>query len=50
MKRRSVTNIAKKNTTTSRKIDDGIMSGNYDVIIIFSIYGQFEAIQKSDSG
>ena len=26
------------------------MSENCDVIVIFLIYGQFEAIQKSDSG
>ena len=26
------------------------MSGNYDVIIILSTYGQFEAIRKPDSG
>ena len=30
--------------------DDDIMSGNYDAIAIFPIYGQFGAIWKPDSG
>ena len=31
-------------------VDDDVMSENCDVIIIFLIYGQFEAIWKPDSG
>ena len=31
-------------------IDDGVMSANCDVIVIFPIYGQFGAIWKPDSG
>ena len=36
-----VTKLAKKNKTTSKKIDDDIMSENCDVIVIFPIHGQF---------
>ena len=39
-----------KNTSDSKKIDDYVMSANCDVIVIFSIYGKFWAIQKPDSG
>ena len=46
MKLRSVTKHDKRNKPTSKKI----MSANYDVIFIFPIYGQFEAIRKPDSG
>ena len=34
----------------SNKFGDDLMSGNCDVIVIFSIYGQFRAIPKPDSG
>ena len=33
-----------------KKIDDDIMSANFNVIVIFSIYGQFLAIQEPNSG
>ena len=36
--------------TTSKKIDDDVISANSDVIVYFSIYGQFAAIRKADSG
>ena len=49
MKLGPVTKPNKKNKTTSKKIDDGIISENYDVTVIFLIYGQFEAIRKPDS-
>ena len=39
-----------RNKTTSEKVDDDVMSTNYDVIVIFPIYGQFGAIRKPDSG
>ena len=42
MKLGPVTKIGKRNKTTS--------SQKIDVIAIFSIYGQFEAIRKLDSG
>ena len=50
MKLGPVTKPDKRNKTTSRKIDDDIMSENCDVIFIFPIYGQFGAIRKPDSG
>ena len=31
------------------KIDDDVMSGHCDVIVICPIYGQFEAIQRLES-
>ena len=45
-----VTKLDKRNTATSKKIDSDAMSENCDVIVFFQIYGQFEAIQKSDCG
>ena len=44
-----VTELDKKNKLTSKKIDDDFMSANCDVIVIFSIYGQFGVIKKFDS-
>ena len=35
---------------TLKKIDDDVISINYDVILIFPIYGQFGVIWKPDSG
>ena len=34
----------------SKKVEDDVMSGNCDVIVIFPIYVQFGAIQKPDKG
>ena len=48
MKLGPVPKIDKRNTATS--IDDDILSENCDVIIIYSIYGQFGAIRKPDFG
>ena len=42
--------IDKRNKTTSKKIDVDLMSENYDVIVIFRIFGQFGAIRRPDSG
>ena len=50
MKAGLVTKLYKRNKTTSKKFDDNVMSANCDVIVIFSIYGQFRAIWKPDSG
>ena len=50
MKLGTVTKLDKRNKTMSKKIEDGIMSENYDVILIFLIFGQFGAIRKLDSG
>ena len=44
------TKFDKRNKTTLKRFDDDLMSANYDVIIIFPIYGQFGAIWKPDSG
>ena len=46
MKLGPVTKIENKNKTTLKKIDDNAMSTNYDVIVIFSIYGRFGVIRK----
>ena len=39
-----------RNKTTSKKFVDDVISENCDVIAIFSICDQFEAIWKPDSG
>ena len=44
------TKLDKRNLATSKNFDDGAMSRNCDVIVVFPIYGQFLAIQKPDSG
>ena len=44
MKLGSVTKLDKRNKTPSKYFDDGVMLQNYDVIVIFPIYGQFRAI------
>ena len=45
-----VTKFDKRNTSTSKNIDDNVMSTNCDVIVFFPIYGQFWTIRKPDSG
>ena len=45
-----VTKPDKRNKIKSKKFDDDVNSENFDVIAIFSIYGQFRAIWKLDSG
>ena len=50
MKLGPVTKLDKKNKTTSKKFDNDVMPKNCDVIATFSIYGQFGAIWKPDSG
>ena len=49
MKLGAVTKLDKRNKTPLTKCDDDVMSTNCDVIVIFLIYGQFEAIRKPDS-
>ena len=39
----------KRNKTTSKNIDDSVMSKNCDAIAIFPIFDQFGAIWKPDS-
>ena len=50
MKLGLVTKLDKRNTATSKKFDDEVMSENCDVIVFFSIYGQFAAIWEHDTG
>ena len=38
--------VPKLDKRRQKKFDDDIMSANYDVIVIFPIYGQFRAIRK----
>ena len=49
MKLGPVTKLDKKNKTTSKKCDVDVLSENYDVIVIFGIFGQFGAIRRPDS-
>ena len=49
MKLGTVAKLDKRNTTTSKKLDDDIMLTNSGVIVFFPIYGQFAAIRKPDS-
>ena len=44
-----VTKLDRRNKTMSKKIDNDVMLKNCDIILIFSIYGQFGAIRKPDS-
>ena len=50
IKLKPVTKPDKRNKITSKKFDDDVNSENFDAIAIFSIYGQFRAICKLDSG
>ena len=49
MKLGLVTKRDKRNKTISKKLEDGVMSTNYDVILILPIYGKFGAIRKPNS-
>ena len=50
MKLGAETKLDKRNKTTSKKFANNVMSGNFDVIVIFLFYGQLGAIQKPDAG
>ena len=50
MKPVPLTRHDKRNKITSKKIDDDVIWANCDVTAIFSIYGQFGAIWRLDSG
>ena len=50
MKLGPVTELDKKNKTTSKEFGDEVMSKNCDVIVIFRIFGQFGAVWRPDSG
>ena len=49
MKLRPVTRLYKRNKTTSKTFVNDAMSEDFDVIVIFSIYGHFGAVWKQDS-
>ena len=49
MKLAQVIKPDKRNKTTSKKVNDDIMSENCDAIAIFPIYDHFGAIWKPDS-
>ena len=44
-----VAKLDKSNKATSKIFDDDVISANFNVIIIFTIYGQFGAYRKLDS-
>ena len=50
MKLGPVPKLDKRNKTTSKKLDDDVMPGNCDVIVIFRVFGQFGAVRRPDSG
>ena len=50
MKHGPATKLDDRNKTMSKKFDNDAMSANFDVIVIFPIYGQFGAIWKPESG
>ena len=49
MKLGPVTNLDKRNKTTSKRFNDDVILNNCDELLFFPIYGQFGAIRKSDS-
>ena len=50
MKLGPVTKLGKSNTAALKNLDDDVMSANCEVIVFFSIYCQFAAIPKRNSG
>ena len=50
MKLGLVTKSDKRNKTTSKNVDDDVMSENCDAIVIFLIFSPFGAVQRPDSG
>ena len=49
MKLGPVTKLDKRKKTTSKKLDDDVMTLNCYAIVIFPIFGQFGAIRKPDA-
>ena len=49
MKIGPVTKLDKRNKTTPKKFEGGVMSDYCDAIVIFPIFGQFGAIRRADS-
>ena len=50
MKHGPVTKLDKRNMATSKKFDGDVLSANFDVIVIFPIYGQSGAIRRPHAG
>ena len=50
MKLEPVTRRDKRNKRTSKTFGVDVMSENYDVIVVFWIFGQFGAVQRPDYG
>ena len=50
MKLGAVPKLDRRNKAMSKKFDHDVMSENCDVIVILQIFGQFEAVQRPDSG
>ena len=44
------TKLVKRNKEMSKKLDIDIMTGYFDVTVIFLIYGQFGAIREPNFG
>ena len=49
MKLGPVIKLDKRSKTTSKKFDVDVMLENYDIIVIFQIFGQFGAVRRPDS-
>ena len=49
MKLGPVTKLNKRNNKTSKKINDDVMSANFDVMALFPIYDQFANLEQSGS-
>ena len=45
-----VTYFEKENITTSKNFEGDVTSANYDIIVIFPIYGWFGTIRNPHSG
>ena len=50
MKLGPVTKLDNRKKNNVKKLDDDVMSANFDVIVIFPIYSQFEVFREPDSG
>ena len=49
MKLGSVPEPDKRNTATSKKLDNDVISAIYDFLVIFPIFGQFGVTRKRES-
>ena len=49
MKLKAVTKFDKRNNATLKKLNNDVMSVNWDVVVVFLIYGEFPAVWKPSS-